>query len=538
MVYYKSDSEQVQLIPTNIRDLIPENHICYFVEKIIKDVDTTEFDLKVAGPGNPSYHPKIYLKIIIQGVLDKITSSRKLEQLTHENIIFRYLSEGLHPNFHSISMFRKNNPKLIRDCFLATVEVAKKMNLVNLNVLYLDGTKIKANSSKKQNFTKDEVDFLSRYVDDELKKMNEEDERENTIFGDSDGQLKIPENLTHKKKLEEAINKAKKDLNKSKVFLNDLKEKMKSENLEKINFTDPESKLIKMKKGNYDQAYNCQIMVEDKSEIAVCSYISNNPADFQETIPTIEKFESEQNRKIDGATISQDAGYSNSETAEYYECKNVDAYIPNKIVSRKLHGKKDTLDKFHVENFELDFDKNQVICPEGEILLFQRKQYIKRLGINRWVNTYKGSNCQECKSKKECLKKSKSKNKIVEINPHLRKMRLKFNTEKGMKTYNKRFHKGEIVQAHIFQNLGYRSFVTRGIDSNNIELDLVLIAYNMKKIGLKLLNNLKNSNNKLTYKMKTKMRTYNNKIKYIKKELNLYFEKYLLNLDIFRRFYY
>ena len=165
MVYIKSNAEQTLLLPTDMRVIIPKDHICFLIEEVVNQLNFDDFDQKVKGPGNPSYHPRINLKIILNGVCERITSTRKLEKQTRENIVFRYLSENLNPDFHTIAMFRKDNCNLIKKCFLQTVEIAKKLDMVNFNKLYLDGIKVKANASKSKTFEKDEIDFLSEFVD-------------------------------------------------------------------------------------------------------------------------------------------------------------------------------------------------------------------------------------------------------------------------------------------------------------------------------------------------------------------------------------
>ena len=67
------------------------------------------------------------------------------------------------------------------------------------------------------------------------------------------------------------------------------------------------------------------------------------------------------------------------------------------------------------------------------------------------------------------------------------RIRLRFKTKIGLEKYNKRFHKGEVAQAHIFHNLGYREFKMRSKKSCQNEVNLFSIAYNLKKIQ----NNLK-----------------------------------------------
>ena len=316
MVYIKSNLNQTTLLPTDIKTIISENHICYLIEDVVNQLDFSEYDKKVEGAGNPSYHPKINLKVIIYGICDRVTSTRKLEKLTYENIVYMYLAEKLHPNFHTFAMFRKNNHELIKKCFLQTIEVAKNLDMVNFNKLYLDGIKIKANASKSKTFTKEDVDFLSDFVDKHLEKMDEIDKEEDKQFGDSNGEPKIPDHLTSRRKLREKIKEILKDVDKSKKQLDIANEKIKSEKVDKINFTDIDSKLMKMKKGmHYEQAYNCQLLVEDKGEIIVGNYISDSANDNNETIPTMEKFKSEQNIDLDGIETFQDNGYSTPLTA-------------------------------------------------------------------------------------------------------------------------------------------------------------------------------------------------------------------------------
>ena len=117
---------------------------------------------------------------------------------------------------------------------------------------------------------------------------------------------------------------------------------------------------------------------------------------------------------------------------------------------------------------------------------FARKT-IKNQKTGNWTNVYKTTKCKSCKFRKECIKsKSRKPYREAEINPLMRKIRLRFKTKKGLKKYSKRFHKGEVAQGHIFHNLGYREFKMRSKRSCENEVNLFSIAYNLKKIYNKL----------------------------------------------------
>jgi len=486
MVYIKSSPKQTLLLPTNLRDIIPKDHICYLIEDVIGQLDFSSFDEKVEGPGNPSYHPRISLKIIINGICERITSTRNLDKLTYENIVFRYLAENLNPDFHTIALFRKENRQLIKQTFLQTIEIAKNLNMVNFNKLYLDGIKVKANASKGKSFTKEEIDFLSDFVDNHLKEMDKIDDEEDKKYGDSNGEPKIPDHLTSRRKLREKIKEILNDTNKAKKQMEKAKTKINEEKVDKVNLTDMDSKMMKMKKGlHYEQAYNCQLLVEDKGEIIVGNHISDSPVDVTETEPTMEKFKQEHNVSLKGVEVFQDNGYSSSATAEYYEKEGAIAYIPDAATTKELHGKAKDISKFSNDNFKLDFKKNQAICPAGHRLKFVRKYEDKR--SNSWANIYRGDKCNNCKFREECIgKKNKHLYKEIKINPLMRKVRLRFKTKSGLKKYNQRFHKGEVAQGHIFHNLGYREFKMRGKEPCENEVNLFSTAYNLKKIYNKL----------------------------------------------------
>ena len=275
------------------------------------------------------------------------------------------------------------------------------------------------------------------------------------------------------------MGKAKKQIEKAKA-------KIKEEQVDKVNLTDMDSKMMKMKKGlHYEQAYNCQLLIEDKGEIIVGNCLSDSPADVTETKPTMEKFKQEQKVSLKGVEVFQDNGYSSSATAEYYENEGAIAYIPDSATTKELHGKAKDITQFHYDNFKLDFKKNQAICPAGNNLKFARKYEDKR--NNCWSNIYRGDKCENCKFREECIgKKNKHSYKEIKINPLMRKIRLRFKTKKGLEKYNKRFHKGEVAQAHIFHNLGYREFKMREKKSCENEVNLFSTAYNLKKIHNKL----------------------------------------------------
>ena len=119
----------------------------------MKSLDLVRFgfnDTRNNKNGRPPYHPADLLKIYIYGYLNKIRSSRNLEKESKRNIELIWLIKGLNPDHNTISNFRRDNPKAIKKVFRATVNIAKNLDLIGGILLAGDGTKLRAQNSKKK----------------------------------------------------------------------------------------------------------------------------------------------------------------------------------------------------------------------------------------------------------------------------------------------------------------------------------------------------------------------------------------------------
>ncbi|MBL0053180.1 MAG: transposase [Bacteroidetes bacterium] len=57
------------------------------------------------------------------------------------------------PSYHSIADFRKDNPKALRNTFKLFVSFLKDIDLIGGELIAIDGTKIRAHNSKKNNYS-------------------------------------------------------------------------------------------------------------------------------------------------------------------------------------------------------------------------------------------------------------------------------------------------------------------------------------------------------------------------------------------------
>ena len=115
------------LLPTDIRTLIPEDHVCFFIEKLVNCVDFSEIDFQyVDTPGQKAYPAAMLVRIIILGRIYSIHSSRKLERIVRENIVFMCLAGFQTPVFSTIAAFKREHNGLIEKVFLETINYGHK----------------------------------------------------------------------------------------------------------------------------------------------------------------------------------------------------------------------------------------------------------------------------------------------------------------------------------------------------------------------------------------------------------------------------
>jgi len=456
MAYKNSFKNQNWLLPVSIKSMIPENHICFFVEEFVENLDFSDFDLKFEGAGAPAYHPRILLKILLQGMLSKERSSRKIASACRENFVFMYLAEKVNPDFRTICRFRRENASFIKEVFKETIKLAQKFDLTDLSFIAIDGTTFKANASKKRVLKKEQIenlDFVVGKIFEEDLKQDELDERL------SEENLSNMDKRDFKKIISEY--RRVKDLEKVKKNISSAKEEiLKDEKLKKVSLTNSESRMMQNKQRVRELSYNTQFSV-DKNQIIVASDVCRDGHDVHQLIPQIENVKENVELKGD-ENFSADCGYSDVENIKYCEENNIDLFVPSRAQAQKFDEKDQTLNH---DKYEYDEEKDELVVDGFRFS--RRGSYVHKNG--KKITTFYN---KELKKKKDVP---------LEFRSRLR-MRDKMETDEGREIYRWRRITVEPVIGQIKENFGIRQFCLRGLEGARIEINIVSIVHNLKKI--------------------------------------------------------
>lgn len=317
---------------------LPQDHLALFILDIVQQLDLSriyehyERELR----GYPPHDPQMMVALLLYGYCVGVASSRKIERKTHEDVAFRVIAGGAHPDHSRISDFRRVHLEALAGLFVEVLRLCQKAGLVKLGSVALDGTKVKANASKHkamsyERMKKDEK-RLREKVSELLAKAEQVDEEEDAVYGKGRSGDELPEDLRHAKdrrerirqlmkeleeetKQQQAAEKAAKDKDEPPPppTANDLPSHKIPTTAEgkptpkaQRNFTDPESRIMKNGDG-YVQGYNCQAMVDAAHQIIVAEAVTNQPPDVEHLVPMIARTVENCGKKP-GKVIA-DAGY-------------------------------------------------------------------------------------------------------------------------------------------------------------------------------------------------------------------------------------
>lgn len=181
------------LLPTDIRQWLPANHLVWFVLDIVDTLDLSPIidRIRAKDPrGTPPYDPRMMVALLVYGYAVGVRSSRRIERATHEDVAFRILAGGHHPDHDTIATFRRENLDTFRNLFVQVLRLAAEVGLVTFGVLGLDGVKILANASKHQAMSYDrmktELERLRGEVDELLRRAEQSDQEEQARYGDGE----------------------------------------------------------------------------------------------------------------------------------------------------------------------------------------------------------------------------------------------------------------------------------------------------------------------------------------------------------------
>lgn len=143
--------DRVLLLPPDMRAWLPEDHLACFLLHVVSQLDITAITDKIQAKdprGVQRYDPRMMVTLLLYAYCTGRPSSRKIERATYDDVAFRVLADGQHPDHSTISDFRKVHLKALARLVVQVLQLCQAVGLVKLGRVALDGTKGKASASR------------------------------------------------------------------------------------------------------------------------------------------------------------------------------------------------------------------------------------------------------------------------------------------------------------------------------------------------------------------------------------------------------
>ncbi len=502
------NQRQTALFPYSFDDLISEKHPVRVVDQVVESINIQPLLKAYSKEGNPGYHPKMLLKVMIYAYMSNVYSSRKIELAIRENINFMWLTGMSTVDHNTINRFRSDKLKdSFKEIFKQVVMMLAEEGLISMKQIYTDGTKIEAQAGRytfvwgksiKTNKAKmlTQLEDLWNYA--QSISNDDDPDTEPPQFKEISQEviLKTVEQIDTKLSGNEKASK------KSKAKLRYIKQNFeknlrKYEEQEAIlgernsySKTDPDATFMRMKEdhmqnGQLKPGYNAQISTEN--QIIVNYTLHQNPTDTKTLKPHLENLKEtygeEIFKKIEN--ITADASYGSEENYDYLEKEELTAYVKYNTFEKeqdKNYQKKHKT--FSKENLYYNQEEDYYVCPIGQKMhKTHESTKTTQAGYIQQLSHYQAQNCEGCPLRGVCFKAqgNRSIERNHNLERHKEKIRELLTSQTGIQKRKQRSADVEPVFAQMKHNNNFRRFSLKGIQKTELEFGLMALAHNLRK---------------------------------------------------------
>jgi transposase len=461
---FGGNRDQTTFLPPVIDDYIGPNDPVRVYDAFIEALDFHELGISlIPNAGAERFDPRKMLKLIVYGTSYGDRSSRKLERACRHNLSYMWLMNGLQPDYRTIIRFRSDYKGAIKKVLKQCVRMCVKMDLIEGNTLFIDGSKFRANASLAQTLKREDIEKELTKVERHIDELMADAERLDQV---EDGRPSLVET---QKKIEGRQQLA--DQMKDCLAL------LESENRPSVNRVDPDSVTSKSRQGTHAM-YNVQCVTDDQHGLIVQAEAVGEANDNGQLLPQLKQAIENIGRSPEA--IGTDSGYFNPA-----ETKDIDENITVVMPSPQQAGKEKHSDEtppgpFDKNHFQYDKEQNVYICPEGKILKYQGVDTDRP---HRHIYQARAQECNPCPHHGVCTN-GHSGRRVTrsDYEDITREQESVYASERGQAISQRRKERAEHPFGHWKRNLCAGQFLLRGREKVNAEVSILATCFNLARM--------------------------------------------------------
>lgn len=349
--YREWSPDQVFMFPPSPQDWLPEGDLVYFLLDTVASLDLRSFFdyYERESRGQPPFHPRMMVTLLLYCYATGTRSSRKIMRRCQVDVACRIIVGNDIPDFRTISEFRRIHLTRLEALFVEVLKLCALAGLASVGTIALDGTKVKANASRHKAMSYDRMQQEEARLKEEIGKLLAEaesaDATEDAAHGPDRRGDELPEELARRQTRLSKIQEAKTLLEErarseaaEKAARREAEEKPSPkvapadaipEPKDQINFTDPESRIMKTSNKGWDQCGNAQA-VANEDQIILAADVTDQTNDKRQVVPMVDQTQA----NLESAGVTQaigtaviDSGYYSEANTSALESRGIDGYI-------------------------------------------------------------------------------------------------------------------------------------------------------------------------------------------------------------------
>jgi transposase len=343
--------DQSYMFPPSPQDWLPEDDLVYFLLDTVATLDLSplfaHYDRELRG--QPPFHPRMMVALLLYCYATGTRSSRKIMRRCRTDVACRIIVGEDIPDFRTISDFRRTHLARLEALFVEVLKLCALAGLAKVGTVALDGTKVKANASRHKAMSyermKKEEERLKEEVARLLAEAEATDATEGAAHGPDRSGDEVPEELARRQGRLAKIRRAKAMLEeRARQEAAEEAARREAEGKappakapaeavpgpkDQINFTDPESRIMKVANKGWDQCGNAQA-VANEAQVILAADVTDQSNDKRQALPMMDQARG----NLDAAGVKQaigaglmDSGYYSAANTAALEQRGIDPYV-------------------------------------------------------------------------------------------------------------------------------------------------------------------------------------------------------------------
>ena len=378
MARYKTIDTSPRFIALDLeRQLLPgtfEHALNHLLDHEI-DVSALDAHYRNDVTGASAYPPATLLKLVLFAYSQGILSSRSIERMCRDHVIFIALSGDSQPHFTTIAGFIRSLGDEIAQIFAQVLLICDRQGLIGRHMFAIDGVKLPSNASKQRSGTR--ADFARQA--DKLEAAAK------TMLARHRHADEAPPQPEPEAKAKQRLERLQRDAAELRQWLTDNPQDRRGPSgaIRQSNRTDAHSAKMATGKGVI-QGYCGVAAVDAKHQIIVAAQAHGTGSEQELLIPIINALEPHCGQET---VITADAGYHSEANLQALDERGIDALIadpfmrqrddrfadrthhtdkPDPLHDKRTHPVKTSLHT--ASEFIVNAEQTQALCPAGKTL--------------------------------------------------------------------------------------------------------------------------------------------------------------------------